>query len=967
ERQQLLAEQRRLEQEHLQHEARREQAEQRRQFATSALGEAEGQLKQENDQHSELAERAEGLIRQLTEHQQVLDDLNRQALESDQQIETAQSAHRDRQHELNELQSRLEDEKAGIVNLLRRTTEAHNQINSLQMQEKNLQGHRDRLTSRADELATELAQFLGSRDLVSGQVTEAAGLIESEKLRLEEQKTAAGDLTDAHRRLAEKLSAAKEQRSARDSRRAVLQELEESQTGMDEAVRTLLARRASTGEFGFVRGMLAEMIRTDTEHAALVEAALGHDQQLLVVDRLADLQANEAELQSLGGRVSFIALDQLPPLRQDPDGATRLPRAADFVEYDPAVSRLVWYLLGRTLVTDDLSTARELRRRLPRGYRFITPGGQVLEADGRLVVGPPMESAGPGLISRRSELTELDTELEKLNQDIDADQTHLQRLSDRAAHVERTQQELRQAIYEASTLKVELGARLEQMLDSIQRISTEQPVIAGEVKQVHRQLTEAATERNGHEQDAEKLTADSEASRGRAESLQREIDEKQAQVDEAAEAVTAARVAAGKLTEQLAAARKQHGQIDLAGQEAERHRSQLATRIEDVQRRMVQLRTNHKQAEQEIQEAQTAAEQASEQLEGFESRLGEISTSLGRLAESVSEHRAEAERLDQQMHESQVSRRELEVRCDGLRERASEQLSLDLAEAYRDYQEQEIDWETVETEIEELKTRIGRLGNVNLDAIDELKELEGREEELGKQIQDVDHARRELEHLIRYLNEESSTRFQQTFEQIREHFAGSGGLFRKLFGGGRADLVLLPDENGDTDWLESGVDIIAKPPGKEPQSIRLLSGGERTMVAVALLMSIFRSRPSPFCILDEVDAALDEANVDRFTQVVRSFLDHSHFIIITHHKRTMQTADLLYGITMPIRGVSKQVTVKFDHVGQGGKLSAEVLAQARAEAATPPAAPPTSPKAAQLADLASQASPATIEAASPDE
>jgi chromosome segregation protein len=140
--------------------------------------------------------------------------------------------------------------------------------------------------------------------------------------------------------------------------------------------------------------------------------------------------------------------------------------------------------------------------------------------------------------------------------------------------------------------------------------------------------------------------------------------------------------------------------------------------------------------------------------------------------------------------------------------------------------------------------------------------------------------------------------------------------------------VLTEDENGETDWLESGIDIVAKPPGKEPQSIRLLSGGERTMVAVALLMSIFRSRPSPFCVLDEVDAALDESNVERFTQVVRSFLDRSHFIVITHHKRTMQASDLLYGVTMPIRGVSKQVTVRFDQVGPGGRLSKEAMEKA---------------------------------------
>ena len=181
-----------------------------------------------------------------------------------------------------------------------------------------------------------------------------------------------------------------------------------------------------------------------------------------------------------------------------------------------------------------------------------------------------------------------------------------------------------------------------------------------------------------------------------------------------------------------------------------------------------------------------------------------------------------------------------------------------------------------------------------------------------------------------------------------------------------ADLVLIPDDSGDVDWLESGVDVIAKPPGKEPQSIRLLSGGERTMVAVALLMSIFRSKPSPFCILDEVDAALDEANVERFVSVVRSFLDRSHFIIITHHKRTMAAADQLYGITMPIRGVSKHVSVKFDQVSASGRIADDAVARIDTRPPEedeaddePAAAEPT--RAQRLAELADAQSPVEIE------
>ncbi|MEE2895319.1 MAG: AAA family ATPase, partial [Planctomycetota bacterium] len=220
-----------------------------------------------------------------------------------------------------------------------------------------------------------------------------------------------------------------------------------------------------------------------------------------------------------------------------------------------------------------------------------------------------------------------------------------------------------------------------------------------------------------------------------------------------------------------------------------------------------------------------------------------------------------------------------------------------------------------------LRAEIRSLGNVNLEAIDELGDLELRNEDLAQQLEDIDDARIRLAELVEKLDVASRTRFEETFNRVRANFAGNGGMFRRLFGGGSADLYLIPDEDGTVDWLESGIEIRAKPPGKEPRVISQLSGGEKTMTAVALLMAIFQSKPSPFCILDEVDAALDEANVERFCNVVREFLDQSHFIVITHHKRTMQACDRLFGVTMPERGVSRRVTVKFDEVDGDGRIA----------------------------------------------
>jgi chromosome segregation protein len=225
----------------------------------------------------------------------------------------------------------------------------------------------------------------------------------------------------------------------------------------------------------------------------------------------------------------------------------------------------------------------------------------------------------------------------------------------------------------------------------------------------------------------------------------------------------------------------------------------------------------------------------------------------------------------------------------------------------------------VNEEIAELRRKLSRLGSVNLDSLQELTELEARAGTLQAQFDDLTAAKRSLEEIINKINQDSRRLFTETFATIRTHFQD---LFRKLFGGGMAEIVL----EDEADILESGIEVIARPPGKELRSISLMSGGEKTLTAVALLLAIFRSKPSPFCLLDEVDAALDEANIGRFTGVLREFLDQSQFIIITHSKKTMAMADVLYGVTMQESGISKRVSVRFeDWPDDGQPTNGEIL------------------------------------------
>ena len=317
--------------------------------------------------------------------------------------------------------------------------------------------------------------------------------------------------------------------------------------------------------------------------------------------------------------------------------------------------------------------------------------------------------------------------------------------------------------------------------------------------------------------------------------------------------------------------------------------------------------------------------------EEAERRLAELAAERDRLrgeknriAEEAQANRGGWRERQEQAHARELEVNELRHRRDALCDRLREDYQLELAELHQQATEAsgrrepadeahqpahagrspELD-PAAEEEIAELRRKLSRLGNVNMDAIQELNDLEIRAETLRVQYDDLTSAQRSLQEIIGRINTDSRRLFLETFTVVRTHFQD---LFRKLFGGGMAD-VMLEDE---TDVLESGIEIVARPPGKELRSISLMSGGEKTMTAVALLLAIFQSKPSPFCILDEVDAALDEANVGRFTDVLREFLDRSQFILITHSKRTMACADVLYGVTMQESGVSRRIAVRFE-------------------------------------------------------
>jgi chromosome segregation protein len=377
-----------------------------------------------------------------------------------------------------------------------------------------------------------------------------------------------------------------------------------------------------------------------------------------------------------------------------------------------------------------------------------------------------------------------------------------------------------------------------------------------------------------------------------------------------AESLTQSRVRAGQLALKRAALAENLRTLEESRREAAQAVENARHEVEDCRLRVEQLERSILAAESRSAELFRLKEQRSAEALARRRVREQLRHDIEQLNVRARQCRGELEQVDGQLHAVQMEHQEVKVRREELVTRVRDELDIDLAAQYASYQHTEQDWAAVETEIAELRQKIERLGNVNLDAITEQQELEDRSTFLTNQRDDLMTSKRQLEELIERLNQESRERFKQTFEQVRVHFQE---LYRKLFGGGKADIFLEVEEGqAEPDVLEAGIEIQARPPGKEPQSISLLSGGEKTMTCIALLLAIFKSRPSPFAILDEVDAALDESNNERFNRIIREFLTHSQFLVITHSKRTMTIADVMYGVTMQEAGVSKRVSVKFE-------------------------------------------------------
>ncbi|PQO46685.1 chromosome segregation protein SMC [Blastopirellula marina] len=718
----------------------------------------------------------------------------------------------------------------------------------------------------------------------------------------------------------EALTTLQHRRAAIHERAKVLDELEKRYEGLNAGVKEVLSRARDEKEYHFrsVAGLVADVFQVDVQIATLIEIALGDAAHYVVLRDAGLVDAIQAGRVHFPGRVGLVELASCTPrISEDDeqqlseDGDVR-GRADRFVETAEEFAPLLNQLLGDAWIVTDLAAARRLQRQYPR-RRFVAETGEMLEADGRIYVGPRANASG--IISRRSELRSLRDQLADLDAEIEAGRGDIADLQHEIAEAD---DELRNAMDEhrqATLAQSEHRARLAAVQQQLEHLARDQHRSGQEQESIRRQIEDgdsrlqsvrhSLAEKQRETTNLERAADDDHAKAAMLES-------ERAQVGQQA---TSLKIELAKSEQQVTSLQQQAKQTEQALEEKSQAMAENRERLAGELKQYQTLEREILAANGELAHLYLVREQRYREVHSGRVRRRAIETQRAEITAAAQKMRRELEGVADRIHRKELAGGDLRHERGTLAARLLEDYSIEIAK-YADKEDLEPieDRQAVDEEIADLRRKVTNIGAVNVDALQELDELEQRYAHLSGQLTDLTEAKEALEKIIQKINADSRRLFEETLTTVQGNFRQ---LFRKVFGGGSADIIL---EEG-VDVLEAGVDIVATPPGKNTLNISLLSGGERALTAVTLLLAIFQFRPSPFCILDEVDGPLDEANIGRFVDVLRGFLDWTRFVIVTHSKATMAAASTLYGVTMQESGVSKRVSVQFDDVSDDGEIS----------------------------------------------
>lgn len=702
---------------------------------------------------------------------------------------------------------------------------------------------------------------------------------------------------------AREISKTKDEYSKASAMLATLEGMDKNFESLKGGAKAIMQRQDKTGIFG----LIADCIETNPGCEKAVEAVLADKLQYVLVESHKEGIGAIEYLKAKGaGRASFIPVSEarqiaapVPVQGGQLQGVRELVKELRIKEgFDTIVS----CLLGDVFIADNLEAALAAWKESGGFRTFVTVEGEIIDAQGVMTGGSAL--SGSGILQRRGEIKKIRANAEALAGQIAGLEQELKSLDEKILSEKGRIDGLRDRLHKSEIEKVNLSSELKRQEDEAERLRRTRDSLTAEVADAERKLAETAAKKAAYSQERDGLEGNLSGIDRKIGAITEEASALTRKKEEISAVVTEARVKLASSRERL--------------ESLKREVSSKERSIEESGRRIEAKKAEIDRSAQEISTKENEAAAIKERLEALLSRIDGIkkeevakAEALDALASQIKTIEHEIKEVKAKYAEAQelkgeltIELREMELAIKGLNERMQEKYGTFLQEYRPAEDEATPDMESLEQKREELREKISAIGEVSLSALEEFNDLERRHQFLLDQQADLTRSTDALHTAIQRINRTTREKFRTTFDEINAKFQET---FPRFFSGGRAELRLTEE----SDILEAGVEIAAQPPGKRLQNITLLSGGEKALTATALIFAIFLIKPSPFCLLDEVDAPLDDANIDRFNMFVRDMSKISQFLLITHNKKTMEMADALYGITMQEPGVSKMITLKF--------------------------------------------------------
>ncbi|MCO5510488.1 chromosome segregation protein SMC [Enterococcus hirae] len=853
----------------------------------------------------------EKLTKETTEKETEIQEAQQQLMKTQQELEKYQKSTKELLSELRDQYVDLMQEQANVGNELKYLERQYLQETSKSKQT---------LAKQSEVEASVLALSSQKQELSEKQANLQQALVKNQHELEEVQtkgKTVQTKLTNEQPKMYQLMNQVQQLQARQKS----LQEIQENYFGFYQGVRLVLQHKQ---QLSGIVGAVAELIDVPSSFTLAIETALGGAAQHVIVENEHDArQAITYLKKQRGGRATFLPLTTIKP-RQLPahvlsqaaavDGFLGI--ASEQVTFPAEIQTVVHNLLGTILLAKDLTSANAIAQTIRYQYRVVSLEGDVMNAGGSMTGGANKRGNQGSLFSQNQELKQLTAEYEQADQQLQNQEKIVQELQTKVADLSQKQEKLRTQNEQLRFEEQEITNQLHNITNDLARFEKEKQLSNFETRELQ-QFIET------YQKQQAELTA-----------RQKEIEQQRQQIDEEIKSLNQesdqmeekrSQVQARKAQEQadLAVLKEQfnHLQIQLRG--ARVQKNEALERQTSLEQQLATLTADF--SDHEITEESLASQitELAQQREELQAELVAVKEQRERTQKEIDQLETVLAEKNQQQKQQLTEQSKLEVQKDRAEMLLDHQLSylqteyqISFEKAVTDYQPTS-DIVSSRTKVAVLKEQIADLGPVNIRSIEQFEQVNERHTFLATQRDDLLSAKNQLFETMEEMDAEVRARFKEVFEAIRQEFKV---VFPNMFGGGRAELVLTDP----SDLLKTGIEIEVQPPGKKLQSLSLLSGGERALTAIALLFSIIRVCPVPFCILDEVEAALDEANVKRFGRYLSDFQDDTQFIVVTHRKGTMVAADVLYGVTMQESGVSKIVSVRMEDINEEGKMETKV-------------------------------------------